>query len=120
MRSRHGYRHAELSAGGKAMPHYYFHLRTTDGIVRDEKGITFPSIDQAKADALSSLFEMAADELSGEHESKMIGIDITDGQRTVLASVKMGDDNKGQHLEEAKDSNEGHAFIHGRGRAEKP
>jgi len=47
-----------------------------------------PSIDQAKADALSSLFEMAADELSGEHESNIIGIDITDGQRTVLASVK--------------------------------
>lgn len=38
------------------MPHYYFHLRTTDGPERDDEGITFPGLDGAKADALLPAF----------------------------------------------------------------
>ena len=46
------------------MPHYFFHLRTTDGIERDVEGITFSKLDQARADALACLFHMASEELS--------------------------------------------------------
>jgi hypothetical protein len=100
------------------MPHYFFHLRTTDGIERDDEGMTFPCLDEARADAISCLFEMASDEFSAGRQTKLLGIDITDGQRTVLASVQLGDENENQV--EAKDTNEGHAFIHGRGGGEKP
>ena len=43
------------------MPHYFFHLRTADGIERDVEGITFPGLEEAKADALACLFEMGSD-----------------------------------------------------------
>lgn len=95
------------------MPHYFFHLRTTDGIERDDEGITFPSLDEARADALSCLFQMASEDFAAGRQTNLVGIDITDGKRTVLASVKMGDEDPNQV--EAKDTNEGHAFIHGRG-----
>ncbi len=105
------------------MPHYYFHLRTTDGIERDHEGITFPSLDEARTDALSCLFEMASDELSAGRLTNLVGIDIADGQGTVLASVKMGHDpddpNQPHPNQEPQDSNEGHAFIHGRDGLEK-
>jgi hypothetical protein len=100
------------------MPHYFFHLQTTDGIERDTEGITFPSLEEARADALACLFQMASDELAAGRQTNLVGIDITDGQRTVLASVKMGDENPNHG--EAEDTNEGHAFIHGRGGEEKP
>jgi len=102
------------------MPHYYFHLRTIDGTERDEEGITFKSLDDAKADALSSLFEMVSEDAKGERKSKLLGIDITDGQQNMLASVRLGDGNTGQSVEDAKHSNEGHAFIHGRGGKDQP
>jgi len=84
------------------MPHYYFHLRTIEGAERDEEGITFPSLDDAKADALSSLFEMVSEDAKGEGKSKLLGIDITDTQQNMLASVRMGDGNTGQSVEDAK------------------
>lgn len=60
---------------------------------------------------------MASEELSAGHQSGLLGIDITDGQRTMLASVKMEDHDP---HDESRDSTEGHAFIHGRGGKEKP
>ena len=106
------------------MPHYFFHLRTTDGVEPDDEGITFPSLDEARADALSCLFQMASDELAAGRQTNLVGIDIADGHGKVLASVKLGDDpanpNNHQPTQERQDSNEGHAFIHGRGGLEKP
>lgn len=102
------------------MPHYFFHLRSTDGIERDDEGITFPSLDQARADALACLFQMASDELSAGRQTNLLGIDITDGQRTVLASVKMGDPGSNHpHPNELRDSKEGDASIAGRAAEEK-
>jgi len=70
------------------MPHYYFHLRTTEGIERDEEGITFPNLAEAKADVLSCLFEMGSDKLSAGQQNNLLGMEITDAQGTVLASVE--------------------------------
>ena len=99
------------------MPHYFFHLRTADGLERDDDGITFPSLDEAKADALACLFEMGSDKLSAGQQNNLLGMEITDDHGTVLASVET--ESQDRHVD-PKDSNEGHAFIHGRGGKENP
>jgi len=73
------------------MPHYFFHLRTTDGVEPDLEGLTFASLTEARADALSCLFEMASEELSAGRQTNLVGIDITDGKGTVLAMLNLRD-----------------------------
>jgi len=58
------------------MQHYFFHLRTTDGIERDDEGITFPSLDEARADALSCLFEMASDDFATGRQTNLLGMTL--------------------------------------------
>jgi hypothetical protein len=71
------------------MPHYFFHLRTNDGVERDDEGITFPSLDQARDDARTCLFEMASDEIPAGRKTTVQGIDITDDRGTIFARVDM-------------------------------
>ncbi|WP_276121957.1 DUF6894 family protein [Pararhizobium qamdonense] len=52
------------------MPHYFFHLITADGTERDDEGINFPDLEKAKADAQSSLSEMASDDMAGGRATK--------------------------------------------------
>lgn len=78
-------------AGESAMPHYLFHIRTTEGIEADHEGIVFADIDAAKADARASLFEMMAEDLAGGQKTKYLAIEITDVVGTVLAVVEAGD-----------------------------
>jgi len=69
------------------MPHFYFHLRTDDGIDRDFEGMTFPSFDEARNDAAISLAEMIADNLKKHHHGDLQGIDITDERGTLLVAL---------------------------------
>lgn len=73
------------------MPHYYFHLRTIDSVEHDVEGITFPNLEEAKADARASLFEMMADDTAASRAITVVGIDITDSQGTMIASVDVQD-----------------------------
>lgn len=80
------------------MPHYFFHVRTTEGIEADHEGIAFVDIDAAEADARASLFEMMADDLAGGQTTKYLAIEITDGVRTLL-TVEAGDAVKWQPMD---------------------
>ncbi|WP_428413450.1 DUF6894 family protein [Pararhizobium sp.] len=71
------------------MPHYFFHLITADGTERDDEGITFLGLEEAKADAQSSLSEMASDDMAGGRATKYKGIEISDSQGTVVAEVNL-------------------------------
>jgi hypothetical protein len=83
------------------MPHYFFNLRTSRGVERDEEGLTFPDLDTARSDAQSCLYEMLADATASGRDTSLQGIDITDGRGTVFAAVNVGDPTKGQ------------TFVHG-------
>jgi hypothetical protein len=71
------------------MPHYFFHLITADGTERDNEGITFPGLEEAKADAQSSLSEMASDDMAGGRATKYKGVEIADNQGNVVAKVNV-------------------------------
>ncbi|WP_276121911.1 DUF6894 family protein [Pararhizobium qamdonense] len=70
---------------------YYFQIKTLDGIESDWDGIEFVSLDAALDDARASLFEMVAEDLKTGHATKLLGIDITDGNGNFLAKVRIED-----------------------------
>jgi isopentenyl phosphate kinase len=71
------------------MPHYFFHLITADGTERDDEGINFPDLEEAKANAQSSLSEMASDDMAGGCATKFKGVEIADSQGNVVAKVNV-------------------------------
>ncbi|KQT01709.1 MULTISPECIES: DUF6894 family protein [unclassified Rhizobium] len=69
------------------MPHFYFHLATNGVVERDAEGIAFDTLEAAKLDAESSLFEMASEALARGKKPDVRSIDITDSAGTILAKV---------------------------------
>ena len=76
------------------MPHYYFHMRTTEGVEQDPEGIKFPSLEDARKDAEAGLVDMVSDEMATGRGPHIRGIDITDGKGTVFASVNVNLDSQ--------------------------
>lgn len=70
------------------MPRFFFDLFDKHGLVRDEEGMDFPSMDEAVAEARRTLAGMVKDALLQGEESP-IEIRIRDGQGPVVLSVTM-------------------------------
>ncbi|KQT02811.1 hypothetical protein ASG42_25275 [Rhizobium sp. Leaf391] len=88
------------------MPHYFFHIRTAEGVEQDPEGITFPSLEDARKDVEAGLVDMVSDEMAEGRGSRILGIDITDGKGTVFASVKVDSDAEGNRDNDSGDAND--------------
>jgi hypothetical protein len=71
------------------MPHYFFHLLTADGFEPDDEGISFPDLEAAKADALSSLLEMAADDVAAGRTNKYHGVEVADSNGLIIGRLSV-------------------------------
>ncbi len=88
------------------MPHYFFHMRTTEGVEQDPEGITFPSLEDARKDAEAGLVDMVSDEMASGRGLQLRGIDITDGKGTVFASVNVNSDTQDDLDGDSGDAND--------------
>jgi hypothetical protein len=43
------------------MPRYYFHVKEPDGIINDEEGIDFETLDEVKKEAVTAAREVVSD-----------------------------------------------------------
>jgi len=73
------------------LPHYFFQIKTTDGVENDWEGIEFMNLEAATTDARASLFEMMAEDLKAGHATRLLGINITDSHGTILAEIRIDD-----------------------------
>lgn len=58
------------------MPRYYFHIKTSDGFVKDPEGAEFPSLERASDEAKKAAREMLSEMILSD--------EVIDGQRFVI------------------------------------
>ena len=70
------------------MPLFYFHVRSTTGLEKDQQGLEFESLDEAIADARRAGAEMLLDEAVEETRRRTdSAFEIADSSGKVIARV---------------------------------
>ena len=69
------------------MPLYYFHIRSSAGLIRDPEGIELPDLDAALAEAKRSARELLADLLKEDAVLDGQTFEISDADGLVLARL---------------------------------
>lgn len=69
------------------MPNYYFHIRSSAGLIRDPEGIELPDLDAALAEAKRSARELLADLLKEDAVLDGQTFEISDADGLVLARL---------------------------------
>lgn len=69
------------------MPNYYFHIRSSAGLIRDPEGIELPDLDAALAEAKRSARELLADLLKEDAILDGQTFEISDADGLVLARL---------------------------------
>ena len=69
------------------MPKYYFHIRTSDTFIPDDRGFDFPDLEAAKREPMTAAREMIAEMvLDGEPIDEM-RFEVTDESGTVVLTL---------------------------------
>jgi hypothetical protein len=69
------------------MPHYYFHIRSSAGLILDPEGTEMPDLDAALTEAERSARELLADLLKSGSVLDGQMFEISDADGTVLARL---------------------------------
>src|SRR4051812_2418031 len=69
------------------MSFYYFHLRTADGLERDEIGLLCPNLEAAYLDACGAIPPLLAELARGGHDPSRCAFEITDTADQLLMEV---------------------------------
>jgi hypothetical protein len=69
------------------MPFYYFHLRTADGLDRDEIGLVYANIEAAYLGACTAIPKLLAELVQGGHDPSRCIFEITDTEGRRLIDV---------------------------------
>ncbi|WP_336490020.1 DUF6894 family protein [Methylobacterium nigriterrae] len=69
------------------MTHFYTHLRTAEGLERDEIGTAYPSLEAAYLDACASIPKLAAELIAEGHDPSACSLEICDGADLLLIEV---------------------------------
>jgi hypothetical protein len=69
------------------MPFYYFHLRTAEGLDRDEIGLLYANIEAAYLGACKAIPKLLAELVQGGHDPNCCIFEITDAEGRRLIEV---------------------------------
>ena len=69
------------------MPHYYFHIRSSTGLIRDPEGAELPDLEAALLEAKRSARELLADLLKADAVLDGQVFEISDADGLVLARM---------------------------------
>lgn len=69
------------------MPHYYFHIRSSTGLIRDPEGIELPDLDAALTEAKRAARELLADLIKADAVLDGQAFEISDADGEVLARL---------------------------------
>ncbi|WP_444980397.1 DUF6894 family protein, partial [Methylobacterium soli] len=61
------------------MAHFYTHLRTAEGLERDEIGTEYPSLEAAYLNACAGIPRLAAELIEEGHDPSACSFEICDG-----------------------------------------
>jgi Domain of unknown function (DUF6894) len=70
------------------MPRYFFDTRDGDLFIRDDDGIEFDSIEQARDEATRGLADMARDAIPGEIRREL-AVEVSDFRRNPLLRASL-------------------------------
>jgi hypothetical protein len=73
------------------MPTFYFDIRDTQNLYKDEEGMELPDLNAARREAEEGAREMLADALKGHKVVDGKRIEIADENRSVLEIIKVRD-----------------------------
>src|SRR5215211_7846456 len=71
------------------MPRYYFPSWDGEDFLPDEDGLEFEGIEQARADAIRGLAEMARDSLPGSADERVLKIRVVDQEGKSVHEVRL-------------------------------
>lgn len=78
------------------MPRFFFDVTDSGKTSPDSEGVEFPSVDEARREALRTLGEIAKDELpDGDHRQFSIDIREGDGAPILTAALSLRVERKG-------------------------
>jgi hypothetical protein len=70
------------------MPRYFFDTRDGDSFIRDDEGIEFDGIEQARDEATGALADMARDSIPGEVRREL-AVEVSDFRRNPLLRASL-------------------------------
>jgi hypothetical protein len=70
-------------------PHYFFNLRTSDALIRDEEGIEAPSIQAAVASAMVAFEELRAQDPLNADEWNGCWLEILDASGQAVQAIPL-------------------------------
>ena len=68
---------------------YYFHIRAKEGLVPDDDGMEFDTVDAAREEALQSRRELSRESWDTGPQGRLLSIDVVDQTGTVIFSLPM-------------------------------
>src|SRR5215210_2057106 len=77
-----------IAAGGEPMPHFFFNIRTENGLTKDEEGQVLPDLEAARDEALKTVRELHGDLASAVAQASML-IEITDETGEILSTLPL-------------------------------
>ncbi|TDK36982.1 hypothetical protein E2F50_08740 [Rhizobium deserti] len=71
------------------MPHFYLHVRSTDGLATDPEGADFRDLEAVRKEARKGMRSLVADALFSGKELLVRSVEITDDQGNALGQVTL-------------------------------